>query len=57
MLFILNVDPVVSFGETRLLSGLATGLAGTSEVLDIPKIMQSFEHDKSSCILQSIKDK
>ena len=43
--------------DTLSVSGLPPGLAGTSGVLDISQITQSFNHDKSSSISQLIESK
>ena len=55
VLFIWNVGPVVDVAGFAGVGGLAAGLeviAGARNILDT---MQSFNHDKSSSILQLIK--
>ena len=57
MLFILNSALVVDISGTARVGGMAAGLATIAGVLNISGIMQFFEHDESSSILQLIKGK
>ena len=55
--FIWNVVPVVNVASLAGTGELASGLVGTSRVLDISDVIQFFDHGKLSSISQLIKDK
>ena len=55
-LFIRNFASVVCIADTSGTGGLAFGLPGTADVIDISDIICSFDHDKSN-ILQLINCK
>ena len=56
-LFIWNVASVVCISSTTGTGGLASGLRDIAGVIDTSDIIYSFDHDKSSSILQLIKGK
>ena len=57
MLFILNSALVVDISDTARVGGMAAGLATIAGVLNISDIIQFFDHDESSSVLQLIKGK
>ena len=57
MLFILNSALVVDISDTARVGGMAAGLATIAGVLNISDIIQLFDHDESSSVLQLIKGK